>query len=241
MDVIIKQTGELESLSIKCQGSGVDYISDFIGNAGGFRNGDFVRFSELSEDEQQKYADMDEHCYYASQSNFDWWQRIVNLTDEADSLIADNDALLTHAIKLELQDACNSEIEDTAERRLNIIKRALGEIALSSSYSKDWQGVSGGHCLEIVDASEDDSFITCTARGGFTSHFKDEQGDSIDEFCASISGTYNTSDDGDNEVAFDDDLDTDCNLSTKQADKVRGVLQTAIGKHLSDKGYFIKA
>lgn len=239
MDIIIRQTGELESLSIKHQNTGVDYINDFIGNAGGFTNHEFVRFHELSEAEQKKYADMDDSYYYTSQSNFDWWQRVVNLTDEGDSLIAANDNILTHAIKLELQDVCNSDIQDAAERRLNIIKRVLGEIALKSIYTRDWQGVSGGYCLEINNFIEDGDFITCTAKGYFTSLYKDSEGDSIDEFSASISGTYNVADDDDNEIAFDDDLDVEYNLSDKQNDKVRGILKDKITKCLSDEGYCI--
>lgn len=65
MNVIIKETGEVKSLSIIDPKTKINYVSDFIGNAGGFVNGDFVFDEETG-------------SYQSTQANFDWWNRVVS-------------------------------------------------------------------------------------------------------------------------------------------------------------------
>lgn len=127
MHIVIKETGELEKLAIQCQMSGVDYIQDFIGNAGGFSNSNFVKFDELSDAEKETYKDQDDEYYYASQEDFAWWKHVVDTTATADALIAEHKGKLSAEVESELFNACNNDIEATAEHRLQIIRAAIGK------------------------------------------------------------------------------------------------------------------
>lgn len=127
MDIIIKETGEHEELVIQCQKLGVDYIQDFIGNAAGFSNKNFIKFDELSDAEKLKYENQDDDYYYASQEDFDWWKRVIDTTVTADTLIAEHKGRLSTEVEKALFDACDNDIEATAERRLQIIRQAIAD------------------------------------------------------------------------------------------------------------------
>ena len=127
MHIIIKETGELEELAIQCQRSGVDYIQDFIGNAGGFSNNNFIKFDELSDAEKETYKEQDDEYYYASQEDFAWWKHVVDTTATADALIAEHKGKLSAEVESELFNAYDNDIESTAERRLQIIRAAIGK------------------------------------------------------------------------------------------------------------------
>lgn len=64
MDIIIKETGKIETLSIIDSKTGVDYIADFIGNTGALTDGQFV-------------LDEDSNAYICDQATFDWWLDVV--------------------------------------------------------------------------------------------------------------------------------------------------------------------
>lgn len=77
MEVRIKETGKVEFLGLVDHKTGQNYVADFIGNAGGFVNGDFYK----NEDGELE----------TTQENFDWWQEVI----------ADNEALEAHIANLE--------------------------------------------------------------------------------------------------------------------------------------------
>ena len=64
MNIIIKETLAVETLSIIDPKSGVDYISDFIGNQGALSDGQFTWNDE-------------KHAFECDQDTFDWWDKVV--------------------------------------------------------------------------------------------------------------------------------------------------------------------
>lgn len=130
MKVVITETKETHTLTLTCPHTGVDYTRDFIGNASGFTNNDFVRFDELSEKEQLEFAEFGEDYYYATQDAFDWWQPVIENTTKTDALIKEHGDTLTDDIKKELHLACDNDIEATAIARLAIMTIATGKVGL---------------------------------------------------------------------------------------------------------------
>ena len=80
MKIKIKETGKIENLSIIDPKSGVNWISDFIGNADGFAQFE----KEIDED-----GDATEY-WICDQSTFDWWDKVVdeyqNLEDRIEEM-----------------------------------------------------------------------------------------------------------------------------------------------------------
>jgi len=64
MNVIIKETGEVKELCSKDH-RGIDYTTDFVGNAGGFVNGDFTYVKNFE-------------VYMCSQDTYDWWKEVIS-------------------------------------------------------------------------------------------------------------------------------------------------------------------
>lgn len=71
MKVQIKETGEIKTLSIIDRKSGVNYVSDLIGNAGALNDGQF------------KYQDYD-GTYLADQGTYDWWAQYIEDSETTD-------------------------------------------------------------------------------------------------------------------------------------------------------------
>jgi hypothetical protein len=69
MKIIINETGAVETLSIIGAKSGLNYISDFVGNQGALSDGQFV-------------WDEDQDAYVCDQETFDWWQKVVEENQE---------------------------------------------------------------------------------------------------------------------------------------------------------------
>lgn len=76
MKIIIKETSAIETLSIIDPKSGVDYISDFIGNTGALIDGQFE-------------WDEDRDAYVCGQDTFDWWSVVVTVNQELNDRIHD--------------------------------------------------------------------------------------------------------------------------------------------------------
>lgn len=64
MNVMIRETGKVQELSIIDRESGVDWTNDLVGNAGAFNDGQF----EWSEEH---------NAYRATQDTYDWWARYI--------------------------------------------------------------------------------------------------------------------------------------------------------------------
>lgn len=64
MKVKIKETGEIRELSVVDPRTGVDWIQDFVGNAGALIDGQFTA--------------QDDGTYVASKGTFEWWEKAAN-------------------------------------------------------------------------------------------------------------------------------------------------------------------
>jgi len=79
LKIKIKETGLIYDLSIIDPKTGVDWISDFIGNHDGFREGEF-----------EKPADTDaNYDYEIDQGHFNWWETVINDNEALDYRIHD--------------------------------------------------------------------------------------------------------------------------------------------------------
>jgi hypothetical protein len=76
MKIIIKETAEVKTLSIVDPKSGVNYISDFIGNTGALIDGQFV-------------WDKDRDAYFCEQETFEWWDTVITANQALSDRILD--------------------------------------------------------------------------------------------------------------------------------------------------------
>lgn len=76
MKIIIKETCSVETLSIIDPKSGVDYISDFIGNMDALIDGQFE-------------WDCKRDAHVCSQETFDWWNTVVTANQSLDDRIGE--------------------------------------------------------------------------------------------------------------------------------------------------------
>ena len=70
MNIQIRETKETKTLRLRDPRTGVDWIEDFIGNAGGWE------FFEYDEDSGN---------YLVDQDDFDWWNDIIDEYQKADN------------------------------------------------------------------------------------------------------------------------------------------------------------
>ncbi len=105
MDIRIRETDKLENLSIIDPKTGVDYISDFIGNAGGLTDGQFELYV------YEWVADDD--FYACDQETYEWWADVVDAHNNINSRIFElssehGSETITEAIG----DAGNCDVKD---------------------------------------------------------------------------------------------------------------------------------
>lgn len=116
MNILIKETLAVETLSIIDPKSGVDYISDFIGNTGALIDGQFA-------------WDEEKNTYVCDQETFNWWNKVVgehqalnyriqDLTEEHGSE-AVNDAYID-------QERCHVDLEDLPYQINTALDEAFG-------------------------------------------------------------------------------------------------------------------
>ncbi|MDO4687085.1 MAG: hypothetical protein Q4A92_11120 [Corynebacterium sp.] len=65
MQVAIKGASFTTSLLLINPDTEVDYVADFIGNAGGLTNGDFV-------------FDHEQDCYVCDRDTLEWWEQVIS-------------------------------------------------------------------------------------------------------------------------------------------------------------------
>ena len=106
MKITIKETGKQKELSMIDEQNGTDSIADFIGNNGGFLDGQFE-------------FDAESDTYLCDQGTFDWWKKMVENYKTMESKIAaykvryggeevDHWLHKTHAFDCDLEDQPNS-------------------------------------------------------------------------------------------------------------------------------------
>ena len=114
MNIIIKETGAHENLSIIDLDNGVDWINDLVGNTGAFDR----EFSERNDDGE----------HIVAQEDYDWWREVV------DGLQAAHDRI--HELKIEhgsdavyaaLESCGDMDLEQQAGEIMNALDEAFGE------------------------------------------------------------------------------------------------------------------
>lgn len=98
MNILILETGAIKTLKVIDPETGVNYISDFIGNADGIGadesviDSKFVKISDLSEGYTAEgyeidFSQYDADDYVTSRDNFKWWSGVVDAEQELQELI----------------------------------------------------------------------------------------------------------------------------------------------------------
>ena len=114
LNVLIKETNQVKSLSIIDPKTGVDYIGDFIGNTGAFSR----EFEKIENDTAE---------YQTTEGDFEWWENVVATAQEADNLIFENHDLITDDERTELDNVNENDIDAYNEKRLDIVKEATSK------------------------------------------------------------------------------------------------------------------
>lgn len=110
MQVIINETGKVGILKLVDPKTGVNYVADFIGNAGALG----CEFKLIDGD------------YHVDQEDFDWWERVIAKQQEADNLKSEYTE--EHGSEelyelLEQVSAC--DLEDMVNQELDLLKEAV--------------------------------------------------------------------------------------------------------------------
>lgn len=98
MNILILETGKIQTLRVTDPKTGVNYISDFVGNAHGIGadekdiDGKFVKIENLSkgytaEGYEIDFSKYDADDYATSRDNFQWWSDVVDAEQELQELM----------------------------------------------------------------------------------------------------------------------------------------------------------
>ena len=114
MKIIIKETSAVHELSIIDPNSGLNYISDFIGNTGALFDGQFE-------------WDYDLDAYVCTQETFDWWDTVVTdnqlLNDRIHDLVQEHGSGTVNKVVYE---ADTIDLEDHAASVNQALDEAFG-------------------------------------------------------------------------------------------------------------------
>lgn len=104
MLVKIKETGEIKELRIVSEETGIEWTTDFIGNYGALKDGQFSWNDE-------------EEIYESNQATYDWWFDVIENYTETYTIMAEylsgiEDPEESDYARSEIQDACNCDLED---------------------------------------------------------------------------------------------------------------------------------
>jgi hypothetical protein len=116
MKIIIKETSEVKALSIIDPKSGVDYISDFIGNTGALIDGQFE-------------WDEDRDAYVCNQDTYEWWNTVVTANQSLENRI--HDLVQDHGSKTVydvIQATSSVDLEDHAANVNQSLDEAFGVV-----------------------------------------------------------------------------------------------------------------
>lgn len=115
MEIIIRETGKCETLSIIDNKTGVDYINDFVGNHGALDDGQFD-------------FDADRGVYVCNQETFEWWDAVAadhqKLECRINALINEHGS---EAVREVIEAAGSFELEDYAANINNALDDAFGD------------------------------------------------------------------------------------------------------------------
>jgi len=108
MKVRIKETGKIKTLSIIDTVTGVNWVSDFIGNTGALQDGQFT--------------EQEDGTYLADAETFQWWSKVVEDREALDVRIKEMTAVYGSEVIADIvQDSGNVDLEDYAD----VVNQAL--------------------------------------------------------------------------------------------------------------------
>lgn len=128
MNIIIKESGARHTLSIIDPESGVNYIQDFIGNAGALIDGQF------------EYDD-DQDAFVCDQATFDWWIAVVSDNQSLNDRI--HDLKQEHgfdAVTAVIGSSGIVDLEDYAPLENQALDQAFG---VDNSHIEQWRANMG--------------------------------------------------------------------------------------------------
>ena len=82
MEIVIKETGEVETLLLIDSKTGCDWFNDLVGNHDGFNDDPEYGFAKEKDEDG-----FDTGRFVTSQENFKWWENIVSEMDELEKRI----------------------------------------------------------------------------------------------------------------------------------------------------------
>ena len=82
MEIVIKETGAIETLLLIDNSTGCDWLNDLVGNHDGFNDDPECGFAE----ETDEYG-LTTGRYITSKDNFEWWEDIVCQIDDVNNRI----------------------------------------------------------------------------------------------------------------------------------------------------------
>lgn len=82
MEIVIKETGAVETLLLIDSKTGCDWFNDLVGNHDGYNDDPEYGFAEEKDEDG-----LDTGRFVTSQENFDWWENIVSQMDDLERRI----------------------------------------------------------------------------------------------------------------------------------------------------------
>lgn len=111
MDIIIKESNKREVLKLIDPQTGINMISDIVGNVGGFNDGQFTA--------------TDDDAYICNQERFDWWDDVIDGMQKMYDRV--------HEMKEEygaaaINDALDQEFTDELPLYVDAVNKALDAV-----------------------------------------------------------------------------------------------------------------
>ena len=82
MEIVIKETGAVETLLLIDSKTGCDWFNDLVGNHDGFNDDPEYGFANEKDEDG-----LDTGRFVTSQENFEWWENIVSEMDDLEKRI----------------------------------------------------------------------------------------------------------------------------------------------------------
>ena len=109
MEIVIKETGAVETLLLIDSKTGCDWFNDLVGNHDGFNDDPEYGFAKEKDEDG-----FDTGRFVTSQENFKWWENIVSEMDELEKRIVNlSEEFEYYKVKDVVMDASagNSDLE----------------------------------------------------------------------------------------------------------------------------------
>lgn len=154
MEIVIKETGEKEELSV--WNNGIEWTTDLMGNAG---------MHPWNQQNDQ---------YEMNQEDFDWWKKYIdnyNADEKAIEELADELGISTSDINMRIQMEMNCDMEDEHQAKQDILKSIKEEKETFVEMIRDWKSDNA----EEMEDLEIDEFEMDENAGKWVAYAHDEK------------------------------------------------------------------